>query len=401
MPRRAIRILIVALLAAALAVTALWWMGRPVAVPPDAPLADAGPGTLVAVSRFEHPIAGAAETFRLHYVTRRFDGSLSPATALLILPPAPAPAEGRPLVAWAHGTTGVAPGCAPSLTAEPLRNVPAATLALAEGWAIVAPDYPGLGTRAPPFGHAYLVGPDAGRAMLDAVRAARALTAARLSDATIVWGHSQGGHAALWTAIEQPGHAPDVALSGVAALAPATDLAALADHAPANAFGRIVLAYLASAWSAAYPDLATAPVWAPPPGRTLARDIARRCVLGYEALLSVAAATLIPGQDPLAPEARRGPLARYLAANTPSGLLPTPVLLAQGMADDLVLPAIQDRWVASRCAKGDVTMRYIRYEGLGHLSLVAPASPLEADLMAWSRERLAGAPTADGCERPS
>lgn len=51
-------------------------------------------------------------------------------------------------------------------------NVPAMNEAIEAGWVIVATDYPGLGTSG---GHAYLVGEDAARAVLDSVRAVLAL----------------------------------------------------------------------------------------------------------------------------------------------------------------------------------------------------------------------------------
>src|SRR3546814_10708961 len=40
-----------------------------------------------------------------------------------------------------------------------------------------------------------------------------------------VWGESQGGHAALWTAIAAKSYAPELRLVGTAAAAPPTDLA--------------------------------------------------------------------------------------------------------------------------------------------------------------------------------
>ncbi|MGH9380499.1 MAG: hypothetical protein ACRD2Z_07795 [Thermoanaerobaculia bacterium] len=40
--------------------------------------------------------------------------------------------------------------------------------------------------------------------MLDAVRAAHQVESIPLSNQTVVWGHSQGGHAALWTAQNVP-----------------------------------------------------------------------------------------------------------------------------------------------------------------------------------------------------
>ena len=53
----------------------------------------------------------------------------------------------HPVLAWAHGTTGVARPCAPSLSDAPFESHPDMTGALAEGWVLALTDYPGLGTR--------------------------------------------------------------------------------------------------------------------------------------------------------------------------------------------------------------------------------------------------------------
>ena len=94
---------------------------------------------------------------------------------------------------------------------------------LARGWVVVAPDYAGLGGRGV---HPFLVGPDTAHAVLDAVRAARAVPDAAARPRFAIWGESQGGHAALWTGQLARRYAPDLTLVGVAAAAPATDLVA-------------------------------------------------------------------------------------------------------------------------------------------------------------------------------
>src|SRR5690606_2378075 len=93
-----------------------------------------------------------------------------------------------------------------------------------QGWAIVATDYTGLGTEDP---HPYLIGEGEGRSVLDAIRAAQELADVNLAEETVVWGHSQGGHAALWTGQLAPTYAPDLEIVGVAALAPASNLPGL------------------------------------------------------------------------------------------------------------------------------------------------------------------------------
>src|SRR5690606_11859805 len=123
-------------------------------------------------------------------------------------------------------TTGIARPCAPSNTADPLKGIPDMTGALEQGWVIALTDYPGLGTPSP---HPYLVGESEGRAVLDSVRAVHALDdelglGVDLDDRYAIWGHSQGGQAALFAGQLAADYLGDHPLVGVAALAPATKL---------------------------------------------------------------------------------------------------------------------------------------------------------------------------------
>ena len=45
-----------------------------------------------------------------------------------------------------------------------------------------------------------------------------------LSERVVVWGYSQGGHAALWTGIIGPRYAPELKVLGIAAIAPAANI---------------------------------------------------------------------------------------------------------------------------------------------------------------------------------
>lgn len=76
------------------------------------------------------------------------------------------------------------------------------TLALA-GYAVVAPDYAGLGVwqtwgnSSKPIPHEYLASPAGGQDALYALRAARKAFEGKLSDDFVVVGHSQGGGVAV------------------------------------------------------------------------------------------------------------------------------------------------------------------------------------------------------------
>jgi alpha-beta hydrolase superfamily lysophospholipase len=383
------------LFAAMLALVAVvWWLARPTA--PDAfyvPPAEqpAGPGALLRQQAFVRGVPADAQAWRILYTTTRSDGSAAVASAI-VMASREARSEQRPVIAWTHGTTGVVPGCAPSLLEDPFANVPALQQLIDNGWVYVATDYVGLGTVGP---HPYLIGEGEARSALDSIRALRQMEGIRVGDDTVVWGHSQGGHAALWTGIVAPNYAPDVKIRGVAAIAPASDLPSLINAIQATPVGRIMSAFVLRSYAAAYPDVEFdeyVPGWK----RWLANDISGRCLAGREALFSVGEA-LLAGGSIFDSAPTSGPFGERLAENTPSGPLRQPLLIAQGLADDLVRPDVQSRFVRERCDAGE-GLEYRTYAGRDHLSVVAPDSPLTSDLVQWTRDRLDKIPMSANCD---
>jgi hypothetical protein len=94
---------------------------------------------------------------------------------------------------------------------------------------------------------------------------------------------------------------------------------------------------------------------------------------------------------------RRGPLGERLEENIPTGHIEAPLLIAQGLSDDLVLPSEQEKYVQERCRSGQ-RMEYRTYEGFDHVGVVLdPSSPLVCDLGAWTQERFDGVKQPDGC----
>ncbi len=77
-------------------------------------------GQLVSSQNYQSQLAsGLAEVSqRVEYRMPSVNGGLTVATAVVLLPKGIAPAGGWPVVAWAHGTTGVADQCAPSLSQD-------------------------------------------------------------------------------------------------------------------------------------------------------------------------------------------------------------------------------------------------------------------------------------------
>lgn len=351
------------------------------------------PGTLLRSEPFARGVPANARAWRILYTTTRDDDTPAVASGIVVVPDGGA---GRwPVVNLAHGTTGVASTCAPSLAAEPFEAGAFFVLdrAIDQGWAVVATDYIGLGTEGP---HPYLIGDPSGRAVLDASRAARQLAEADLGRENVVWGHSQGGGAALWTGGIAARYAPELEIAGVAALAPASDLPALIDNLPAVTGGSVFAAYVLDAYTSVYPEVSY-DAYVQPGARLIVREMGRRCLTEPGVLVSVLNALAL-GRDPLvfASDPGAGALGARLAENVPTLPIPVPVLLAQGEDDSLVTRAAQAGYVAGRCAAGQ-QIDYRSYAGRNHVPLVEADSPLIPELLEWTRERFAGVPVSAGC----
>lgn len=390
--------------AAAAVVLALGLLAMSAAIHSGAPTVDAfytpppgvpsQPGSLLRSAPFTRTVPAGAQAWRILYTTTRSDGSRTVASAI-VLASTHLPAGPRPIIAWAHGTTGVVPKCAPSLLPDPFTAgaLPALDQVVAMGWVLVATDYTGLGTRGP---HPYLVGEGEARSVLDAVRAARKMPQPQLADETVVWGHSQGGNAALWTGIIAPSYAPDVKLAGVAALAPAIDLVGLVDNLPHVPGGSIFASYVIVPYSEIYPDIPLE-AYVRPAAQAIVRRLATRC-LAEPAILASVVTSLAAGKSIFAADPRVGALGGRLRQNSPDSYIAAPLFVAQGEADQLVLPAVQAAWVKRRCAVGQ-PVEYRTYPGRDHVGVVAPDSPLIGDLLRWTDERFQGVAPPPGCHR--
>src|SRR4051794_19668897 len=191
---------------------------------PPSPL-PAGPhGTVIRARPLRGPAAldGARRNVLLLYRSTSTRGRAIAVSGTVAVPRGRAPRSGWPVISYGHGTTGIADRCAP--TRDRAGTAVHAYVAYAQpllerwlkaGYAVVRTDYQGLGT---PGTHEYLNGPAEGRAMLDAVRAAR--EAAPLARRVVLAGHSQGGHAALWAAAIARRWTPELSVRGTYALAP-------------------------------------------------------------------------------------------------------------------------------------------------------------------------------------
>ncbi len=341
------------------------------------------------------PVAGAptgASAYRIIYRSTTGRGALVLASGIVVVPGAAPPQGGRGIVAWEHGTTGIADACAPSANRWRFSVIAGLAPMLQRGYVVVAPDYIGLGTSGT---HPFLIGEDTAHAVLDAVRAAREVPRAQTSGRFALWGESQGGHAALWSGQLARSYAPDLRLVGVAAAAPATDLVANIAGGSNAAVRALMTSYAGVSWSAVY-NLPLSTVTGPV-GQNLMRRLAQQCVTldGFKlrTKIGLARMTLALRNVDLATLPRWGDLMRRNSAKpTPLGV---PLLVAQGSADVIIAPAVTRSYVAAICRAGQ-RVRFIPVAGGDHVTI---ANRTSEQTVAWLSDRFAGRPAPSDCAR--
>ncbi len=353
----------------------------------------ATPGALLRAEPWPGAAPEGAHVERILYTTTDVHGAPAVASAIVVIPDK-APATPARAILWDHGTTGIARACAPSLLPNmfEIQGIPAVADAISAGWVIVATDYSGQGAAGD---FPYLVGEGEARSTLDSLRAAKQLEGVRLGDDAVVWGHSQGGHAALWTGAVARAYAPELRILGVAAISPAADPRGMAelivDSAHQSPLTTIAVAWVLIPYSQAYADVDfTAEV--APAGRAVVREMSARCTSQPGLLVSVLSALGIGAGDRLyIGDPTAGAMGTRLDENKTIGPWPMPLMIAWGGADEVISPTLQHRYVGDLCAAG-IPLTWREYPGYSHMSIVASGSDFLPTLVSWTSDRFAGRP---------
>jgi pimeloyl-ACP methyl ester carboxylesterase len=324
------------------------------------------------------PDTAASHVVKVLYHSRSAtDGDVA-VSGLVYIPTGTPPAGGWPVLAVAHGTTGLGDQCAPSRSTN--GPVEAALIGvLGISFIVAITDYEGLGT---PGVHPYLVGHSEGHSVLDSARAARAIAGPAASEKTVVFGHSQGGGAALWAAELAPTYAPDDDVIGAVAGAPAAELPLIGGLGTTPGFGFLFMA--AAGFKAAFPDLDLSTVFT-------AKGVAAVDEAGKGCTEILGAVAGKKPTDYVSADIGKAPgFADRLLAETP-GTVPTtvPIFIYHGEADETV-PVVVSLLVLQRmCAAGGFTVERKTYPGGTHVSVIPLAF---GDIKAWMTGRLAGDP---------
>jgi pimeloyl-ACP methyl ester carboxylesterase len=357
--------------------------GRAFYTPPS-PLPSAAPGKLIWSTPFK-AIPGA-QAWKVLYHSRALDGSDIAVSGVVVAPTDPAPAGGRPVISWGHGTHGIADQCAPSRTGDMVSRLPSIGKVVSQGYVVVATDYEGLGT---PGTHPYLVGESEARGMLDLVRAAGQIREADTNEQTFMWGHSQGGQAALFAGEIGPTYAPELDLQGVISGAPVTDAAAMFPAAATipDTLGFAVMGMVGI--EAAFPEAKVADVLTP-------KALEETKIIDEKCYGAVLKAFKQPVDQVIAKNPAEVPPFPELFAADSAGRVPTaaPMFVYQGLSDDVVFKVFTDQYVQKACTELGNTIDYRTFSGKDHYEENEAA---EKDVLEWMQARLAGVPASSTC----
>jgi pimeloyl-ACP methyl ester carboxylesterase len=332
------------------------------------------PGTVLSSAPAVLPpeLSPLATGKRISYVTTSVTGATITATGLVMTPKT---GKVNKTVVWAHGTTGLADQCAPSINPNvfwPEARAAVAAL-LGKGFTVTAPDYPGLGTTQ---AHPYLIGGSEGRSIIDSVKAARSLDGS-LSTQYAIDGHSQGGQGALFAGELAPSYDGSLVLKGVSAIAPVSNADLFAPLIPGTpGQGYLVMAlYGLQAVDTTFN--ANSPLAAPAKLRTpvLTAGCLNEILSTYQ---NLTATQLLVGGALSAPLVSE--LSHYV--NPAQQASSAPILLIQGTADEAVPYSITADALLPELQQYSQPVQFVPVQGADHDGAVTATTSLVANWIA-------------------
>jgi len=328
---------------------------------------------------------------RILYRTQRANGSYTFSSGMIFVPNNANAGLPRPVVAWAHGTMGLGDQCAPTRTPNPVKDIAGINSMLAKGWVVTATDYAGFGT---PGTQGYLVGGSEANDVLNSVRAARDLPSAKASNKFTVWGHSQGGSSALFTASAAAQYAPELDLVGTVASAPAAELVSLFSQQYNTLVDWVIGPILVTSWPAANSSLNAKQVTS-----SLGFDnyhrLANDCI-GKSTIAGLIRNGL--GQKFFSVNPMDVPAWRIMAEQQSAPVLAPnqPLMVVESENDNVVLPNTTALYIQTACsASSDLTSLWL--QKASHLQIPSKSS---AQVISWLNGRFNNQPTSPTCAQP-
>lgn len=352
-------------------------------------LVSAGPvGEIVRSEPLDITVQGGTAT-RILYRTQRANGTATFSSGMIFVPTTPATGQ-RSVVAWAHGTLGMGDQCAPSRTANPLTNISWVNAMMQNGWVVAATDYAGLGT---PGVEGYLVGGDEAHDVLNSVRAARNLPGSQAGSDFTVWGHSQGGHSALFTASMAQSYAPELSLKGTVASAPAAEIVSMLQDQQNNIIDWVIGPEILTSWPSANPALSVNDLLTPI-GKQAYQKVAAQCI-DTAALGGMIRNNFNQTFFAVNPVDKPEWLAQAQAQTAPVLATNQPLLVSESTSDNVIPPQTTASYIQRAC-NGGSNVSSFWVANTAHMAIPEVISPT---VITWLNDRFAGKPHVATCDQ--
>ena len=387
-------------------------------------------GQVISKEKIQTPIDGA-QAWRIAYISSDVNDRKTISTGLLIAPVGEPPKEGRPVISWAHGTTGTAQNCGPSQVINPAvplnlyflpsgdswtdHGVPAIESFIKAGYVVVATDYQGLGGGGK---HQYTVAATNGRDAINAVRAAGDMKEVGAGKKALIYGWSQGGGTTIAAAssgdyIRQTGTAFDgVEFVGFVAMAPQDVAAAapegkLTDAAIKTLSENLVKSFFKDifdfthfaqniwATQSAFPEnLQLTDIFTDDGAKIIDEVMSNKCIHTAADALNYAIGdkfTSLVRTDPANIPAWADAM---IDGSVPHSAPVAPVIVYWGTKDTVVPPVMGAVYQKQMCKLGGNVARVQLPGEQDHFSTPAAAEPL---YLPWITDRFAGKAASNGC----
>lgn len=358
---------------------------------PDTP---AEPGELIRIEPIDNLDIPGGAAYRMLYGTEAPDGSATVSSGMLIVPDGEAPAEGRPVLAWAHGTLGFGDDCTPSRAYEPtLNDLDFGTwigAAMQRGWVVTATDYAGVGTEGDPY---YLIAQSEAQDVINSVRAAQHFDDAHAGSVYATFGHSQGGHASLSVAMFED-YAPELQLVAVTGAAPAAELGALFSQQYSKPVAWGDGPSVAVSWPLVHPELQLDGVLSDSALKDYS-ELAHGCLLQEVGQLLVKKTLNVQffQTDPLTVPAWAEAVQEE---QIDISRIDVPVFIVQSLTDNVVLPNTTALLSQEACEAGTPTVAVSWLDMVSHEDTAVIGGLLAVD---WLQDRFDGIPATDTCSQ--
>ena len=386
-------------------------------------------GQVIKKEKIETSIKGA-QAWKIAYISSDVAGRKTIATGTLIAPIGPAPKDRRPIMAWAHGTTGSAQNCGPSQIIEPTRalnqyfltdggswtdfGIPNGKEFIDQGYVVVATDYQGLGGGGK---HQYAVAQTNGRDVINSARAASSMKEVGAGKKTVLYGWSQGGGATIAAAslpeyqALQGTAADNLEYLGFVALAP-EDVAAMLPNPPSDEAGATKLMnaftaanvpnvflfahYVMGLWGtqAAFPGLQLTDVLTEDGAKAVDKLSSNKCIHVLADTFNYAYGGSY--KSLLKPEPSNS--SAWVKAFVDGSVKPVkpvaPVVIYWGTKDTAVPPIMHELYQKQMCAMGANVGRNQLPGEQTHFTTPGVSAPMYLE---WIKDRVAGRSLANAC----